>query len=116
MGCPHAPYSLDPALCDVWLLPKVQMDMKGERRGLIRDTEAAVTAQLRTLTSEGSRAAWERGKSEGIRVFEARESILRRINGHVSFIVMILNVNIHHSFKNHTLYFSSLVVEYKMVH
>jgi len=52
MVCPHRPYSLDLALCDFWLFPKVKMTMKGKRIEWIQDVEAATTAQLKTLTKE----------------------------------------------------------------
>ena len=50
--CPHPPYSPDLAPCDFWLFPKVKMTMKGKRFESIQDIEAAMTAQLKTLTKE----------------------------------------------------------------
>ena len=52
MVCPHPPYSLDLALCDFWLFPKVKLTMKGKSFESIQDIEAATTAQLRTLMKE----------------------------------------------------------------
>jgi hypothetical protein len=65
------------------------MTMKGKRFKSIQLIEAATTAQLKTLTKENFRKASERGKNDGISVFEARGSILRGINGNVSFTVII---------------------------
>jgi len=48
----HPPYSPDLAPCNFWLFPKVKMTMKGKRFELIQDIEAAMTAQLKTLTKE----------------------------------------------------------------
>jgi histone-lysine N-methyltransferase SETMAR len=50
--CPHTPYSPDLAPCNVWLFPKVKMTTKGKCFESIQDIEAAVTAQLKTLTKE----------------------------------------------------------------
>jgi len=50
--CPHPPYSPDLAQCDFWLFPKVKRTMKGKCFELIQDIEAAMTAQLKTLTKE----------------------------------------------------------------
>ena len=50
--CPYPPYSPDLAPCDFWLFPKVKMTMKGKRFESIQGIEAAVTAQLKTLTKE----------------------------------------------------------------
>jgi len=52
MVCPHQPYSLDLAPYDFWLFPKVKMTMKVKRFESIQDIEAAMTAQLKTLTKE----------------------------------------------------------------
>src|SRR5215469_4391510 len=50
--CPHPPYSPDLASCNFWLFPKVKMSMKGKRFESIQDIEAAMSAQLKTLTKE----------------------------------------------------------------
>ena len=50
--CPHPPYSPDLAPCDFWFFPIVKMTMKGKHFESIQDTEAATTAQLKTLTKE----------------------------------------------------------------
>jgi hypothetical protein len=103
--CPHPPYSPDLALCYFWLFPKVKMTLKGKRFESIQDIEAATTAQLKTLTKRTSRTASESGKNDGINVFEARGSILRGINGNVSFIVIhFLNLNIHRIFLSHLVF------------
>jgi len=52
MVCPHPPYLPDLTPCDFWLFPKVKMTMKGKRFESFQDTEAATTAQLKTLTKE----------------------------------------------------------------
>jgi len=52
MVCPRPPYSPDLAPCDFWLFSKVKLTMKGERFESIQDIEAAMTAQLKTLTKE----------------------------------------------------------------
>ena len=52
MVCPHPRYSLDLAPYDIWLFPKVKMTMKGKSFESIQDIEAAMTAQLKTLTKE----------------------------------------------------------------
>jgi hypothetical protein len=52
MVCPHSPYSLDLALCDFWLFPKVKMAMKGKCFESIQDIKVATTAQLKTFTKE----------------------------------------------------------------
>jgi hypothetical protein len=80
-------YSPDLALCDFWLFPKVKMTIKGKRFELIQDIETATTAQLKTQ-KRTSRTASE-SENNGISVFEARVSILRGINGNVSFTVII---------------------------
>jgi len=50
--CPHPPYSLDLALCDFWLFPKVKMTMKGKGFDLIQDIKADTTARVKTFTKE----------------------------------------------------------------
>lgn len=50
--CPHPPYSPHLALCDVRLLPKVQVTTTGECSELTQDIEAAATARLTTLREE----------------------------------------------------------------
>jgi len=50
MVCPHLPYLPDLAPYDFWLFPKVKITMKGKRFESIQDIEAAMTAQLKTLT------------------------------------------------------------------
>ena len=64
------------------------MTMKGKRFESIQDIEVATTAQLKTR-KKTSRSVSESGKNDGISVFEARGSILRGINGNVSFTVII---------------------------
>ena len=49
---PHPPDSPQLAPCHFWLFPKVKMTMKGKRFESIQDIEAAMTAQLKTLTKE----------------------------------------------------------------
>ena len=65
MVCPHPPYSLDLALCDLWLFPKVKM---------IQDIKAATTVQLKTSLKRTSRTASESGKNDGISVFKVKGS------------------------------------------
>ena len=86
--CPHPSYSPDLAPCNFWLFPKVKMTMKGKHFQSIQDIEAATTAQLKRLTKQDFRTASESGKNDGITVFKARASILRGINGNVSFTVI----------------------------
>jgi hypothetical protein len=64
------------------------MTIKGKRLESIQDIEAATTAQLKTRKMT-SRTASESGNNDGMSVFEARGSILRGINGNVSFTVII---------------------------
>jgi len=40
------------AMCDFWLLSKVKITVKGKHFESIQDIEAAMTAQLKTLTKE----------------------------------------------------------------
>jgi len=48
--CPHPIYSTDLAPCDFWLFPKLKRTTKGKCFELFQDIEAAMTAQLKTLT------------------------------------------------------------------
>ncbi|KFO23437.1 hypothetical protein H920_15197 [Fukomys damarensis] len=66
--------SLDPALRDCWLLPKVKMTIRGKRLELIQDMEAATTAQLDTVRKEDSRAAAESSRHD------KKESIMAMFN------------------------------------
>ena len=102
--CPHPPYSPDLAPCDFWLFPKVKMIMKGKGFESIQDIEAATTAQLKTR-KRTSRTASKSGKNDGISVFEARGSILRGINGNVSFSEIFFLCK-------HSPYFLSHLVQY----
>ena len=88
MVCPHPPFSPDWAPCDFWLFPKVKMSMKGKRFESIQDIKAAKTAQLKTLTKEDFQNCFRKWQGRWDSVFEARGSILRGINGNVSFTVI----------------------------
>ena len=88
MICPHPSYSPDLAPYDFWLFPKVKMTMKVKHFESIQGIEAATTAQIKTLMKEDFQNCFS-GKNDGISVFEARGSVLRGINGNVSFTVII---------------------------
>ena len=88
MVCPHPPYSPDLAPCDFWLFPKVKITRKGKRFESIQDIEAATTAQLKKLTKEDFQNCFRKWQ-ERWDVFEARGSILRGVNGNVSFTAVI---------------------------
>ena len=90
-ACPHPPYSPDLAPCDFWLFPKVKMTMKGKHFESIQDIEAATTAQLKTLTKEDFQNCfrkWQKRWDKCVRS-GGGGSILRGINGIVSFTVII---------------------------
>jgi len=102
----HPPYSPDLAPCDFWLFPKVKMTLKDKRFESIQDIEAATTMQLKTRKRTTITTS-ENGKNDWISVFEARGSILRGINGNVSFTVTFFYLNIHRIFWSH------LVLQFK---
>jgi len=102
MMCPHLPYSPDLAPCDFWLFPKVKMTMKVKHFELIQDIEAATTLRLKTLTKEDFQNCFRQCKNNGISVIEVRGSILRGINGNVSFtLIIFFYLNIHCIFWSH---------------
>ena len=86
--CPHPPYSPDLAWCNFWLFPKVKKTMKGKCFELIQDTEAATTAQLKTLMKEDFQNCFRNWQERWDKCVQ-RGGILRGINGNVSFIVII---------------------------
>jgi len=86
--CPHPPYSLDLAPCDFWLFPKVKMTVKGKIFESIQDVEAVTTVQLKTPMKEDFQNCFRKWQERWVNVFEVRGSILRRINGSVSFTVI----------------------------
>lgn len=57
--CPEPPYSPGLASRVLWLLPKVKTTTKGQCFGSAQDTEAEITAKLKMLRKEGSRATAE---------------------------------------------------------
>jgi hypothetical protein len=59
--------------------------MKGKRFQSIQDIESTTTAQLETLTKGLPELLQTVARNDGISMFEGRGSILREINGHVSF-------------------------------
>lgn len=85
------PQSMDRTLCDFQGFYKVTRTKKETHFESIQGIEAAMTAQIKTLRKQGSRAATENGKDDGMRVFEVRR-ILRGSHGNVSLLHYTFNI------------------------
>jgi len=81
------------------------MTMKGKCFESIQDIEAATTGQLKTLTKEDFQNCfrkWQERWDKCVRSGGGGVLILRRINGNVSFNVIIsFYLNIHRIFLSH---------------
>jgi len=100
MVCPYPPYSPDLAPYDFWLFPKVKMTMKGKSFESIQDIEAATTSQLKTLTKEDfQNCCFRKWQERWNKCVRSEGSVLRGINGNVSFTVIFsFYLNIHRIF------------------
>ena len=106
MVCPHPPYSPDLAPCDFWLFPRIKMTVKGKRFESIQDIEAATTAQLKTLTKEDFQNCFRKWQERWDKCVRSGGggSILRGINGNVSFTVIIFLFKHSPYFLSHLVY------------
>lgn len=77
-------------------LPKVKMTMQSTCFELIQDT-----GSHDKLMNEASRTASERGR---ISVFKAMWECLKGINSNVTFTILVVRLNIHHSFQPHPIH------------
>lgn len=65
---------------------------------MIQNLKASKTEQLKTSRKKISMTASETGWNDTQNVFKMIVSMLRNVNGNVSFIVKIFNENIHYTF------------------
>jgi len=59
---PHPPYSPDLAPCDLYLFPKLKLNLKGHHFGTMENIQKTVTDELHTLTENNFRYCYDQWK------------------------------------------------------
>lgn len=85
---PHPPCSQDLVPSHFWLLFKVKMVTKGQHFASVQHIKAVVSVQPQILKKEDFRSTSERGKNDGIGVFEARGIFRGWSKEYVSFTII----------------------------
>jgi hypothetical protein len=83
---PHPPYSLDVALCDFILFPKLKTHLKGHNFETVENVSGSCDESLNIISIEDILHCYKSGSNAGIAVFDRKEPNLKGINCNCMYV------------------------------